>query len=148
MSYKKGTYVSLLFFAVIGVLFYTSSVALPQPSDGKSIGPSYFPELISLLLIVFCIISFFTTIKKNDEHVELSNPRYIIFTIILSILFVGLWGILGLFYVVSFVIMTVMIYFYNQAKHSYKKALKSLAISFAITILVYVVFDRLLNFSL
>lgn len=147
MSYKKGTYLSLLCFAAVGVLFYIASSALPQ-TGGQSIGSGYFPGMISLLLIAFCIISFVTTKRKQDEHVPFPNSRYILFTIVLCVLFAGLWQWFGAFYVVAFAVIAVMLYFYNQAGASFRKGLKSLSISFIITLFAYLVFERLLKFPL
>lgn len=147
MSYKIASYVSLIFFAGIGVVFFTSSFNLPTAS-GQAIGPEYFPRLLSILLIIFCIISLITTMKKKEEHVEFANPRYIIFTIILSVIFIGLWHMFGLFYIFAFVYMTILFYFYNQDKHSIKKALRYIAIALGMAIFLYVLFERLLHFTI
>ncbi|MBP1155845.1 MULTISPECIES: tripartite tricarboxylate transporter TctB family protein [unclassified Paenibacillus] len=146
MSYKIASYVSLIFFAMIGVLFFSSSFYLP--ASGQTIGPEYFPRLLSIILIIFCIISFITTTKKKDVKVEFANPRYIIFTVLLSIVFIGLWHMFGLFYVFAFVYMAILFYFYNQDKHSLKKAFKYIVIALGMAIFLYVLFERLLNFTI
>lgn len=147
MSYKIASYVSLIFFAIIGVLFFSSSLQLPEAS-GQTIGPEYFPRLLSILLIIFCIISLLSTKKKKEEHVEFKNPRYIIFTVLLSIVFIGLWHMFGLFYIFAFGYMAILFYFYNQDKHSIKKALKYIAIALGMAIILYVLFEHLLNFTI
>lgn len=147
MSYKKGTYISLLFITAVGILFYAASMALPSPQASQDIGPDYFPKIISVLLVICCVINFFTTKKKKDEHLEMRNLGLIMFTVILMILFVAVWGIVGKFYVISFIFLTILIYVYNQAKHSLKKILISSAISLGLTLFVYVIFDRLLYIS-
>lgn len=146
MGYKKATYVSLLFFIVIGALFFISSRALPQSSSGQ-IGPAYFPSIVSILLIFCCILSFFATMKKNEVHIPMPNFRYIIWTILLSALFTGVWEWMGLFYVTSFVFLAVLIYFYDQAKHSFKRALKASGSSLLMVLIVYVTFELLLDIS-
>lgn len=145
MSYNKATYVSLLFFTALGVLFYVSSMSIHQSVTRQKIGPEYFPQIISVLLIVCCIFSFFKTRKKSDQHIELTNFRYIILTIILMILFVLIWGITEKFYVTSFVFLAVLVYIYNQAKESFKKVLFSATISLVLASFVYVIFDRILG---
>ncbi|SDI83426.1 tripartite tricarboxylate transporter TctB family protein [Paenibacillus naphthalenovorans] len=147
MSYKIASYVSLIFFSMIGILFFRSSFYLPAAS-GQTIGPEYFPRLLSILLIIFCIISWITTKKKKDERVEIANLRYIIFTVLLSIVFIGLWHMFGLFYLFAFIYMAILFYFYNQDKHSIKKAFKYLAMALGLAAFLYVVFDRLLNFTI
>jgi hypothetical protein len=147
MSYNKATYVSLLFFAALGIVFYVSSMSIPKAIASQRIGPEYFPQIISVLLIVCCILSFFKTRKKTDEYIKLPNFRYIILTVILMILFVVIWGITENFYVTSFVFLGALIYIYNQVKQSFKKVLLSGAISLVLVAFVYVIFDRVLGIT-
>jgi hypothetical protein len=146
MGYKLATYISLLFFIGIGVFFLISSQTFPKSSGGQ-IGPAYFPGIVSVLLILCCILSLFTTMKKKDEHIPLPNLRYIIWTIVLSALFTAVWEWMGLFYIVSFVFLAILIYLYDQAKPSFKKAYKASGISLLMVLLVYGTFELLLGIT-
>jgi hypothetical protein len=147
MGYKLATYVSLFFFIGIGVFFLISSQTLPKSSGGGQIGPAYFSSIVSVLLILCCILSIVTTMKKKDEHIPLPNLRYIIWTIVLSALFTAVWQWIGLFYVLSFVFLAILIYLYDQAKPSFKKAFKASAISLLMVLLVYGTFELLLGIT-
>ncbi|MED4601379.1 tripartite tricarboxylate transporter TctB family protein [Paenibacillus validus] len=146
MGYKLATYISLLFFIGIGAFFFISSQTLPKSSSGQ-IGPAYFPGIVSVLLILCCILSFFTTMKKNDQHIPLPNLRYIIWTIVLSALFTAVWEWMGLFYIVSFVFLAILIYLYDQAKPSFIKVCKAMGISLLMVLLVYGTFELLLGIT-
>lgn len=147
MSYKTATYVSLLFFAAISIYFLTASAALP-PASGNQIGPAYFPRAISILLILFCIISFFKTLKKKDEEkLRTPNLLYIVVTLLLTFFFVIVWQWTNRFYVPAFVFIAILIYLYNQTGHSSAKVIKSTVISLAIILAVYLIFGILLDVS-
>ncbi|WP_209124583.1 tripartite tricarboxylate transporter TctB family protein [Alkalihalobacillus sp. BA299] len=143
MSYKIASYVSFLFFGIIGVWFYTSSLALPTVTRGM--GPGYFPKAISILIIITCIVGIFTTFRKTDERVELPNIKYMVSMTVLTILFVFIWAKTGIFYLSSFILVFILLYMFNQTKHSMKKVLNSLTISIIIILSIYVIFDYLLN---
>jgi hypothetical protein len=147
VSYNRATYVSLLFFIVMGLVFYVSSLSIPKAIASQKIGPAYFPQIISILLILCCILSFFKTRKKVDEHIKLPNFRFIIITVILMIIFVVIWSLFESFYITSFAFLGVLIYTYNQEKQSLKKVLISAAISFVLVAFVYVIFERILGIS-
>jgi hypothetical protein len=147
MSYKKATYISLILFALMGAWFFYTAQSFPQAAKGQ-IGPDYFPEVIGGLLVIFCIISFITTTKKPDKHIAVLNKHYVFLTIGLSVLFVGLWQTIGAFYILSFIVVAIMLYFFNQAKHSFKKLLFTLAVSLGMNLFVYLVFERLFDITL
>lgn len=144
LSYKNATYISLILFAALGVLFFITSLSFAPAPKGQPIGPAYFPKLISGWLVLFCIISFITTRKKkNDQQISLQNIGYIAFTIGGTVAFVLLWKYIGGFYILSFLLLTILIYVYNQARHSIKKLLVSSLISSLFVVLVYVIFEKL-----
>lgn len=145
MSYKIASYISFLLFAVIGIWFYSSSLALPPANTPNGIGPAYFPKVISILMVITCIVGVITTYLKNDERVQLPKLIYMLPTIVLSILFVIVWSNTGKFYITSFILIFCLLYLFNQDKHSYKKVLKLIVITFIIVLFIFVIFDYLLS---
>lgn len=136
----------LLICVVIAVVFFINSMSLPPSPTSKTMGPSFFPRLISIFLVISCAASFITTYKKKaDKKIKLGNMKLIITTVLATFLFVLAWHLSGLFYPCAFTVLAVLVYIYNQEKHSPKKVLKSCSISLTLVLFVYVVFQRLLN---
>jgi putative tricarboxylic transport membrane protein len=146
MSYKKGTNVMLFLITMLAAIFLFQSFSLKALTTNQPIGPDYFPKVVSILLIITCIISFFTTKRKTeDQKVELENFKFVIYTILATTVFVALWQFLGLFYVCSFVFIFALLFLYNNNENMIKKILTSLGISLAVILFVYAVFGKLLN---
>lgn len=146
MSYKKGTNVMLLLITLLATIFLVQSFSLTALTSNQPIGPDFFPKVVSILIIITCVISFITTKRKTeDKKVELENFKYVIYTILATILFTLLWQVLGLFYLCSFVFLFGLLFLYNNNGNIYKKLLTSLGISFIVILFVYAVFGQLLN---
>lgn len=146
MSYKKGTNIMLLIIVLLASTFLFQSFSLKTISTNQPVGPDFFPKVITILLIITCIISFITTKRKTEDHkVELENFKFVIYTILATILFVGLWQFLGLFYLCSFIFIFALIYLYNNNSKTSSKILTSLGVSLVVILFVYAVFGKLLN---
>ncbi|RTR35174.1 tripartite tricarboxylate transporter TctB family protein [Robertmurraya yapensis] len=146
MSYKKGTNVMLLLITLVSAIFLYQSFSLKTLTTNQPIGPDFFPKVISILLIITCIISFITTLKKTeDRKVELEKFKFVIYTVVAAIVFVMCWQFLGLFYVCSFIFLFALLYLYNNNGSKFKKILTSLGISLVVILFVYAVFGKLLN---
>lgn len=147
MSYKIATYISLVFIMFIAILFFTASLNFSS-SLSQYVGPGTFPQILSVLLVIACLISMFTTKKQKDQHIELPNLRYIGYTIGSTFLFIVAWVYIGLFYIVSILFISILAYIYNPAPRSYKKAGGSFVFSIILTLFIYLVFDQVLKISL
>jgi hypothetical protein len=131
---------------MLAAIFLFQSFSLKALTTNQPIGPDFFPKVVTVLLIITCIISFFTTKRKTDDQkVELENIKFVIYTILATIVFAALWQFLGLFYVCSFVFIFALLFLYNNNGNIIKKMLISLGISLAVILFVYVVFGKLLN---
>jgi hypothetical protein len=136
----------LVVCVVIAVAFFVSSMSLPESPNSKTIGPSFFPRVVSVFLVISSIISFITTYRKEEnKRVELGNIKLIVCTIVITSLFIFAWQLFGLFYLWLFILMAVLVYIYNQEKHGAKKVLKSCAISLVLDLFVFIVFQQILN---
>jgi hypothetical protein len=145
LNYKIATYVSLVLMSGLALVFYFTSSELAALQPNQPISPATFPRLVSILLVITCIISFFTTMKKENEEVDLVNFRFVIYTLIALILFVMVWQLAGYFYPLSFVFLTALLYIYSDQENNVKKLLKSMLISVIVVLLTYLVFGMLLG---
>jgi hypothetical protein len=145
LSYKIATYVSLVLMSGLALVFYFTSSELATLQPNQPISPATFPRLVSILLVITCIISFFTTMKKENEEVDLVNFHFVIYTLLALILFIMVWQLAGYFYPLSFVFLTVLLYIYSDQENNVKKLLKSMLISLIVVLLTYLVFGMLLG---
>lgn len=145
MSYKRLTYISLFLFMVLGILAFIHVMSIASPQTKNTMGAHFFPQVVSVLLLIFCLFSFLNTAKKRDEKVELRNIGHLFFTIILVILFLSLWNAIGRFYILSLIFLAVLIYSYNQEKYSLNKVIQSIVVSLVITFVAYMTFDYFLK---
>jgi len=149
VSYKRVTYISLLICIVFAVIFYIKSLELPTTSTSAAFGPSAFPQFIILLIVIFSVISFFFTMKQEDEKLTFENTKYVIFTILLTGIVTLLWQmfgtIYGMFYLLLFIFLMILLFIYNPAKNSLRKVLTTIGFSVVITLFVYIVFEKMLR---
>ncbi|MCM3716500.1 tripartite tricarboxylate transporter TctB family protein [Alkalihalobacillus oceani] len=148
MSYRLATYLSLLFLVGLGGLFIYTSLQFNEGAGGQVIGPAFFPQLVSGLLIVMCIISAFTTWRKektSEDTLTIPQLKYILFTIAALVIFVALWDLFGLFYLFAFLFLFSLFYVYNRTDSKKKRILKAVGLSIAIGLFIYLVFEKLLN---
>jgi len=151
MSYKIASYIVLLLIVLFGIGYGISiNSSFEVMPDSSGIGPSYFPNILLTLLIILCIISFFQTVKKQDQKIPIPNLKYIIFTIIITVLFLLSWQIIGLFYVNTFVFIYALVITYRLEKR--EKIIKMLVLGFLISILttlfIWILFDKFLTISM
>jgi hypothetical protein len=145
LSYKIATYVSLVLISGLALVFYFTSSQLATLQPNQPISPATFPRLVSILLVITCIISFFMTRKKENEDVDLVNFRFLIYTVLAVILFIMMWQLVGYFYPLSFAFLTALLYIYSDQENKVKKLLKAMLISLIVVLLTYLVFGVLLG---
>jgi hypothetical protein len=143
LSYKLATISASVFFALLGVLFLLSTREFPSTFG---IGPGYFPRILSSLLIVFSVVSGAGELFRKDEFIDLPKPANIVLVISSGVIFIALWHFLDRFYLSSFLVVSIMLFFLDPQPPSLKKAGKSIATGALIVVLVYFLFGKLLNF--
>lgn len=147
MSYRIATYVSLLFIIGLGVLIIGTSMQFSTP-DNQPVGPAFFPQVVSVLMILMSIVSIFTTKfqkKSEDEKIEVLNASHILFTIVFLIVFTLLWDLLGFSYILSFLFLLGLFYMYNQNSSLKKRITMAVSFSIIMNLFVFLVFEQLLN---
>ena len=145
MSYKKATYVSLVLIIGIALLFIFSSSELAKLQPNQPVSPATFPRIVSGLIIIVSIVSFFTTFRKEDEKVELLNFKYVMMTIIACGVFLILWQLFDLFYVFTFALLTFLFYMYSDSENKRRRLFVSVVAAFVVVLLTYLVFYKLLG---
>jgi hypothetical protein len=143
VSYKRATVLANLLFAAAGIFVLRMTGDFPETFG---IGPAYFPKVLSMLLIGFALYSTAATLLGEGGHIALLKPGNILFVILSGVLFIFLWLRFQLFYATSFCVVTMMLFFLNPEKNILRKISVALAVGAVITLLVYLVFGRVLNF--
>ena len=140
MSYKKATYTALAVIVLIGVVYLTAASRLPQ-SNALTLGPDYFPNILGVLLIVLCILSFFQTWRKSDEGMEIANFKTILITLGIVALFVLAWQYAGYFYVLVFLTLFILFSLYSLKSERKKRVWIHGAISLGTVGAIYLIFE-------
>lgn len=144
MSYKKTTSVFLLLILIFTMVYFFSINSMDAGMAVETIGPDYFPNLLSVLLVILCIISFFQTLKKPDKKINLPNFKYILLTIGITILFLLAWYYLEYFYVFAFSFVTSLFILY-KVERTIKSILICAAGGIIFTVLIYFVFGQVMG---
>ncbi len=124
-------------------MFVSSDLAGIQPNQPSS--PATFPRIVATLIIIVGVISFITTLRQEDEKVELANFKYVITTIVATVIFLILWQYLGLFYILSFLLLCFLFYIFSNINNKIRKLLISGGTAITVVGLIYVVFSQLLG---
>ena len=101
ISYKKANLFALVLLILmsVGMLYFTKDIKTQLGSGSLFInGPKFYPILLAVLMIVFCVISIVDTLKKPDKTVEFSNVQKAIVTSLVTLVWIVLWQYNGHFY--------------------------------------------------
>lgn len=145
MSYKKATFMSLAIIVLIGIAYMYAANQIQHSNKTLTLGPSYFPNILGILLIILCIISFIQTWRKADELTNLPNFKYILLTLGCIILFVLAWQFIGYFYIFTFLLLFTLTSLYSLKKEIKKKAWIHGVISLASVGVIYLIFNVVLG---
>lgn len=140
MNSKKLTYLVLLVFAVIGVVYFNEANKFMK----GNIDAGYFPRIISVILIILCIISFIQTIREEEYRINMENIRYVLLTIVLTALYFVLWNMIGFFYPLTFVFMLSLFILYKPRPIFNKAFISCCVMSLFMTVFIYIVFGKVM----
>jgi hypothetical protein len=143
VSYKLATVLANILFAAAGIFVLRMTGDFPETFG---IGPAYFPKVLSMLLIGFALYSTVVALLGEGGHIALPRPGNILFVILSGVLFIFLWLRFQLFYVSSFCVVVMMLLFLNPEKSIPIRIFAALAAGAVITLFVFLVFGRILNF--
>lgn len=140
MSSKRATFTILSIIVFIAIVYLYAGNRLPQ-SDTLTLGPNYFPNILGVLLIILCLISFFQTWRKSDEKITMPNFKYILMVLSTVILFVLAWQFIGYFYVFAFLLLFTLFSLFSLKNEIKKKAWINGTISLVTVCVIYLIFE-------
>lgn len=142
---KSNIFVSILVI-LIGIFALFQVKSFPQ-GQNNVVGPGFFPGLIAIILIVLGVILFAQSIrmkKDDDVKVNLFDKENKLAYIIMLITLVYLIAINYIGFIISSIIyLAILIVLYGE-----KNKLKALIYSSVISLVIYFVFNVLLNVPL
>lgn len=145
MKYKSASYLSLLFFFIIGASFVLGARELPA-GRGHDFGPAFLPTILGAGLMLFSILGAIGTYRRTaNEALTINNPFSLAVTFGISIAYVALWYFVGQFYLWTFLAVTALIFFLNPSPALWRKLRSAALIGLGLTLGIYLVFERLLN---
>ncbi len=149
MSSKKASYAALCLIILFGIGYAVSINSAPSGMLASStLGPSYFPNVLTAILILLCLASLVRTARKQETRLRFPNLKYVLFTIVLTAVFIVCWQKLGSFYPATFVFLFLLIAVYRLEK-GWKNAVGiGAAVALGLTAILYVLFALIMNISL
>ncbi|UTW10240.1 tripartite tricarboxylate transporter TctB family protein [Marinobacterium rhizophilum] len=150
MSWKKLNNIMSIIIMIIGMSYvinlnYSASQAILL-SNG--IGPTYFPNVLAAILFFLCVVVLIQGNIREDTRVTIPNIKYMVFTLILTMVFILSWQYLGYFYINAFVFITALMTVYRKEYGIKKSFLVGVGTSIVTTGFLYVLFGKILFISL
>lgn len=153
MSYKTATYISLIFIALINIIYLIESINLSNRANDSGYGPGFYPLILSILLFILIVLSFMKTYtNKNVDEIYfklISGFKKVTPIIILIIVYLMLWSYFDYFYILSFFLIVGLIILKKPTiiKNS-KELIISLIFASGYLLILYLTFNVLLSFNL
>ena len=150
MSYKKVSIAVMSLLIVLGAIgIWFSTQITVAPSSGYIGGTQFYPTLLCSLIILFSAIALVGAIRMPDNrYIELPNMKYYVIILAITVAWVALWQTIGMFYIVSYVMVGLVLYILNPAEYSLKKVRNTLIIDAILVGCGYLIFDVALGLSL
>lgn len=105
-------------------------------------GPQFYPMAIFALLIILAITDIVSTLRKSDDSViEIPNLRYLLFTVGMMILWVGMWKLAIGFYPATAICGGIMLYVLNPSHSRRKRIVTAVTVDAILTAFLYLVFS-------
>lgn len=141
----------LVYCGLVGVAFLVLQQvqSLPAPVANEP-GSAFFPKIISWLLIALCGLGAIKAIISGDTG-KLEIPR--LARLIISMAIIGVWVLawqmLGHFYLLEFVLLVVMFSYYRwPIGLTARRLAENVVLALAVTVLCYLVFNKLIYVDL
>lgn len=144
MSKRK---LSLIVMAVIiavscGGVYYASQIKSVGVKVAFVGGPQFYPMAIFSLLIILAVADIIGTLRKADDSViEIPSLRYLLFTVGMMVLWVGLWKLAIGFYPATALCGGIMLYVLNPSPDPKRKLAIAAAVDAILVAFLYLVFS-------
>jgi hypothetical protein len=145
---KKGNIIIGLFGIALSIFIWVYIALTFPPNTGKEIGTAFFPHVLSIAMVVFCVIQIIQTVKQNSKEkgfeFSLKNPEFfrVVITFGACIVFGLLFKALG-FIVCAALLMMGLMYMLGS-----KKIRWLISIPVITAVIVQLLFEKLLGIML
>ncbi|WP_439524927.1 tripartite tricarboxylate transporter TctB family protein [Marivita sp.] len=145
MSYKKASYFALAFLVLLAAGYLWTASGLRDPRTRGSIGPGYFPFILSVLLIFLCGLSFVQTLRRpEDETLTVPNLGYVLAGIGAIAAFITLWAFLSVFYPLVYIFVAGLMLLF-QPNFELRRLAIILVTSLVLTFMIYGLFELVMG---
>lgn len=145
MSYKKASYFALAFLVLLAAGYLWTASGLRDPRTRGSIGPGYFPVILSVLLIFLCGLSFVQTLRRSEnETLTIPNFWYVLAALGATAAFITLWTVLSVFYPLVFVFVAGLMLLF-QPNLELRRLAVILVTALFLTFMIYGLFELVMG---
>jgi putative tricarboxylic transport membrane protein len=136
-----------LLFLLLGLIYTTATLLLPDASVGRPFEPKIFPLMLGISLIIMSLGLMIKDLKTEVEKSQSHEPFYkeagfskILLTCLFSLLYAVLFDKIG--YVLSTVLFLEMELFLFNGRKNWKT---NTIVAIAFSLFIYIVFSKLLG---
>lgn len=149
LSWKSLNRIILVFLVILGLGYIINlNHTAARYASSNTIGPTYFPNVLTAILIILCIIAFIQGKDTKESKVVLPNYKHMLFTLAMTVLFILTWQFIGFFYVAVFLFGTILLTVYRIEKGLKRSLIVGAFTSLVTTVVIYVLFGIVLAISL
>lgn len=125
-----------------GGLYYATQIKNVGVKVAFVGGPQFYPMVIFALLIILAVADIISTLRKSDDGIiEIPNLKYLLFTVGMMVLWVGMWKLAIGFYPATAICGGVMLYVLNPSSSRRKKIVTAVAVDAILVVFLYLVFS-------
>jgi putative tricarboxylic transport membrane protein len=128
--------------AIFGAVLLWDAGRLPETGGYAGIGPAAMPKIVGWSLIGLAVLTVLSGLKRPLAEVPRQNPA--------PLFWIG-GGValqIALLHVIGFVIATALLFAATARAFGERRSLLGLAVGFCLALVVYGIFDRLLQLNL
>ncbi|PID21773.1 hypothetical protein CSV61_08725 [Sporosarcina sp. P3] len=146
MSKKKLDISILIVIILMGVYYIYTAVKANEGTPEGELGSGFFPIILGVTLIGFCLISILKWLKKTDEVLPFNGMKKILITIAAIVVYFLVWEYIGYFYFITFILLVVLFTFFRWplAMKKSRMITVNLIVSLVLMAFVYLVFNNLM----
>ncbi|MDV6377444.1 tripartite tricarboxylate transporter TctB family protein [Sporosarcina sp. GW1-11] len=146
MSKKKLDISILVVIILMGIYYIFTAVKANEGTPEGELGSGFFPIILGVALIGFCLVSILKWLKKTDEIIQFDGMKKILLTLGIIIVYFLAWEYIGYFYILTFFLLFVLFTFYRwpMAMKKSRMITVNLLVSLALMAFIYVLFNNLM----
>ncbi len=145
MSSKVANYVALAFLLGLGCLYLYLTSQIASGQQKTTLGPSYFPNLLGVVLIVLCLVAAVREMKAERESLPVPRLPQVALTVLCLGVYFFAWERLVLFYLITPLFILALFAAYGRLRWSVRSMAVNLAIALGFTAVIYASFGLVLG---